>query len=79
MTSGKKLTSYRIIDEKVVQGRPVQLVEDDLGIVFLRRMSLEGKQISLSAPIHSDKAALADAQELFPNRFPLGGLPVDAS
>ena len=79
MTGGKKLASYRIIEEKVVQGRRVQLVEDGLGIVFLRRLSPEGKQISLSAPIHSDKAALADAQELFPDRFPLGGLPVDAS
>ncbi|MEJ2716162.1 MAG: hypothetical protein P8182_03350 [Deltaproteobacteria bacterium] len=79
MGSTKKVTSYRIIEEKVVQGRRVQLVEDDLGTLFLRSMSPNGKQLSLSAPIHTDKAALADAQELFPDRFPLGGLPVDAS
>ena len=79
MTGGRKLTSYRIIEEKVVQSLCAQLVEDEEGILFVRRMSPEGKEISLSAPIHSDKAALADAHELFPDHFPPGGLPVDAS
>ena len=73
------MTSYRIIEETVLQDATVQLIEDDQGILFLRTLSPEGKQISLSAPIQSDKAAWADAQELFPDRFPFGAMPVDAS
>ena len=73
------MASYHIIEEKVVEGCSVQLIEDDHGILFLRRMSPEGEQLSLSAPIHSDKVVWADAQEWFPDRFPFGALPVDAS
>lgn len=57
----------------------MQLIEDDHENLFLRRMSPEGEELSTSASIHSDKAAWADAQELFPDRFPFGALPVDAS
>ncbi|HVN79936.1 MAG TPA: hypothetical protein VMW38_13130 [Terriglobia bacterium] len=70
---------YKVITQTIQNGEPVQLVCDGKGSYFLRRHSICGEQLGLSAPLHSDPAALAEARELFPDHLPFGGLPVDAT
>jgi hypothetical protein len=74
----QKKDDTRVLARIQVERCTVELVEDDAGSCFLRRSSADGQEISRSAALHSDPAALADARELFPEHVPFGALPVDA-
>jgi hypothetical protein len=70
---------YEVIAETVIRGVPIQLVKDSNSVHFLRFCPADEEEQSLSAPLHSDTAVLAEARELFPDHLPFAGLPVDAT
>jgi len=70
---------YEIVAETISREGIVQLVKDCQSVHFLRRRSPDGQELSLSAPLHSDLAALAEARDLFPEDLPFAALPVDAT
>ena len=70
---------YEVIAETVTHGVTIQLIKDSNSVHFLRWCSSDEEEPSLSAPLHSDTAVLAEARELFPDHMPFAGLPVDAT
>ncbi len=72
-------SNFEVIAEIVIHATTIQLVKDSNNVHFLRRGSAEQEKTSLSAPLHSDLAVLAEARELFPDHLPFAGLPVDAT
>ena len=70
---------YEVIAETVTHGVTIQLIKDCKSVHFLRYCSADGEKPSISAPLHSDTAVLAEARELFPDHLPFAGLPVDAT
>lgn len=70
---------YEVIAETVTHGVTIQLIKDSNSVHFLRCCSADEEEPSLSAPLHSDAAVLAEAREMFPDHLPFAGLPVDAT
>lgn len=66
-----------IIAEAQLGSQVVHLIEIGSGVVILRRTDLSEKLISESGPLFSDIVALSEARDLFPEQFPLLGMPVD--
>ena len=75
----KKRSSYRIIEEKVIDEGTIRLVEDETGAYRLLSVTTDGEQIRLSPPVHSDTGILAEAREYFPDHRPFSAVPVDAT
>ncbi len=74
-----KPNPYRVLSEQTLEDCTIQLVENQRGSYFLRKIYSGRGTIQVSAPIHSDPAALAEAREHFPDLLPFGGMPVDAT
>ncbi len=72
-------SAYVVIAESITAGLTVQLVKNFQNVHFLRYCSSDGEDLTLSAPLHSDSAALAEACDLFPDSLPFSGLPADAT
>ncbi|MGB6068485.1 MAG: hypothetical protein WBG50_27065 [Desulfomonilaceae bacterium] len=72
-------SAYEVIAESITAGLTVQLVKNFQNVHFLRFCCADGKKPTVSAPLHSDPVALAEARDLFPDSLPFAGLPVDAT
>lgn len=69
----------RIVAEELLGNRKVQLIEDNRGAYYLRKVSVDDGALLSIAPVHGDPKVLSEARELFPDLLPFGGLPVDAT
>lgn len=70
---------YRIIAEEATDLHRVQLVEDEKGVYYFRKTSIDGNAILKSVPVYHDARVLAEAREFFPDFLPFSAVPVDAT
>ncbi len=73
------LSPYRIVAEQPLGVHKIQLVEDQRGGYYFRKVLADTGEIVMAVPIHNDPSVFAEASEYFPEFLPFGGLPVDAS
>lgn len=71
--------SSQIVAEKTMDGHKVRVIEEPDGGYHLQKISLDGQKVLSSEPIYGDLSVLSEAREHFPDLFPFGALPVDAT